>query len=266
MMPYLHFFNIELPTYALLSLIGLLLAGFLCCVKCKKYNIDDNDMIVLLLISSIGIVIGGHILFGITNMEKIINFFHNLEKLDSFKLFIDCMLTIFGGQVFYGGLIGGLVTGYLFAKKKKWDTQKLSYIVTPFIPLFHFFGRIGCFLGGCCYGIESKIGFSYHKAIIEAANNVSRFPIQLVEAGCNLILFIVLYILQKKDKCKETLLFIYLNAYSVIRFFIEFFRGDEYRGFIGGLSTSQIISIGLFTFSLCMLLKAKKKNNKKEIS
>ena len=119
MLPELKILNITIPMYALMSAIGVLVIGFLACRKCKKYNIDDNDMIVMLLISAIGLVIGGHILYGITNTNKIIFLFNNLDKIDSFKTFFKCLSEIFGGQVFYGGLIGGLIAGYLYLKNNK---------------------------------------------------------------------------------------------------------------------------------------------------
>ena len=62
-------------------------------------------------------------------------------------------------------------------------------------PLFHIFGRLGCFLSGCCFGVESSVGFVYHHCLIEEANGVSRFPVQLVEAFANLFIFLLLFIL-----------------------------------------------------------------------
>ena len=103
------------------------------------------------------------------------------------------------------------------------------------VPLFHAFGRIGCFLVGCCYGVESSIGFTFHNSIIESANNVNRFPVQIVEALFNLILFFCLYNFFKHKKFKGYLLNIYFIFYPVFRFIIEFFRADSYRGFLGVL-------------------------------
>jgi len=262
MMPELKILSISIPMYALMSVIGVLVVGFLACRKCKKYNIDDNDMIIMLLIAAIGVIIGGHLLYGITNINKLILVFNNLDKIDSFKVFFGCMSEIFGGQVFYGGLIGGIISAYLYLKITKKDIITFIYIITPYIPLFHMFGRIGCFLGGCCYGIEMHPGITFHNSPLESANDVSRLPIQLIEAGCNFILFLVLLKLQNKGKAKDILLPIYLLSYSIIRFIDEFFRGDDYRGFIGSLSTSQIISILLFIFSIILIMVIKRKSNK----
>lgn len=243
MFPSITIFGKMITSYTILVLIAVFVVGIAIIKRGQKYKIDDNEMIVLLLIASIGIVVGGHLLFGLVNIKLIINVITKFYKITSFGMFIECVKEIFGGQVFYGGLLGGLAFGYLYLKKKHKDINLYSYIITPFIPLFHFFGRIGCFLSGCCYGIESKFGFTYTQALVPSANGVSRFPVQLLEAAFNLILFIVLLTLQKKQKLKNNTLPVYLISYAIGRFFIEFLRGDTYRGIWLGLSTSQIISI-----------------------
>ena len=250
MLPTISFLGRELSTYAIMAIIGILVAIFFSEKNANKHNIDSSKVTSLLLFSGIGIIIGGHILYGLTNFDKIIYLFQHFTQIDSLHILIDSLVYIFGGQVFYGGLIGGLLAGYIYLKKRKEDVGIFAYLIAPVIPLFHAFGRIGCFLGGCCYGIEMEGGITYHNSLVPSANDVPRLPIQLIEASANFILFLILYYLQRKNKCKDTLLLIYLMSYSVIRFIDEFFRGDDYRGFIGPLSTSQAISIAIFTFSL----------------
>jgi phosphatidylglycerol:prolipoprotein diacylglycerol transferase len=98
--------------------------------------------------------------------------------------------------------------------------------------------------------------------LVEAANGVRRFPIQLVEAGLNLLLFFLLWYLFKKEKLQQRLLYLYFLIYPIIRFTLEFFRGDSYRGFLFGLSTSQLISILLFLYAVIMLVVTRKKEAK----
>ena len=131
-------------------------------------------------------------------------------------------------------------------------------------PLFHIFGRIGCFLAGCCYGIESDFGFTVHNNHLNPSiNDVNRLPVPLIEAACNLLIFLFILYLFKKDKMRDKLIYVYMIIYPVVRFTLEFFRGDEYRGFLFGLSTSQWISIILFVFAIVMLII---KRNKPERS
>ena len=259
MFPFIVIFGKKISTYMIMTIIGVLVSGFVACKTTKKRGYDENDMIVLLLVSAIGVFLGGHILFGITNINKLYLFIIHIGNTDSIKTFFMAISDIFGGSVFYGGLIGGMIAGYIYIKKKKLPFNVFSDIASTIIPLFHFFGRIGCFLVGCCYGVESHIGFTYNHSIVTQANHINRFPIQLVEATYNLALFSLLFYLLKKNKMQGKILGLYLLLYPTGRFIFEFFRGDEYRGFIFGISTSQFISILLIIVSIIILSKKEKK-------
>lgn len=260
MIPYITIFGKKISLYIIMTLVGIFISGIFTTRIIKKEKKDVDEFLVVMLIAAVGLFFGGHILYGITNANYLFKAIVNFNKIASFKEFIDIFLFIFGGSVFYGGLIGMLITEYITVKKKKMD-MKWCFDITAFsIPLFHMFARIGCFLSGCCYGVKSHIGFTYKHAIVELANGVRRFPIQLVESGYNLILFILLYTLYKKEKFKGKLIYIYLILYPIGRFIFEFFRGDEYRGFLFGLSTSQIVSIMLMLFAVISLICKRKKH------
>lgn len=243
MYPTIEIFGKQIGTYPLLAAAGFLIAGFLACICARKHKQNEDDMIVFFLIAAVGALIGSHMLYGITNMKLIVNTISDLSVIDSFKSFFQFLFTAFGGSVFYGGLLGGGFACLTYLKKKNlqrsfyWDVAAFS------VPLFHTFGRIGCFLGGCCYGVECQWGLTYTHAPVDMANNVPRFPIQLLEAALNLMLFVLIFLLFQKQKLKGRLIFVYLTCYPVIRFVLEFFRGDAYRGFLWRLSTSQIISL-----------------------
>lgn len=254
-------FGKTISPYVIMAIIGALVSGVYSCKKAKSFGHDDNDMITLLLVSSIGVLVGGHLLYGITNYRAIVALFSDLSIIGSFSDFIAYATYIFGGSVFYGGLLGGLLVGSLFAKAKKYPLQDFMDIAAPTISLFHVFGRIGCFLGGCCYGTECSVGIVYRYNPIAAANGVPRLPVQLIESAFNLGLFFVLNHLLKKGKLHGKLIYVYLLSYAAARFFFEFFRGDEYRGFIGGLSTSQLISIAIIAVVTVVLLVKKSVKN-----
>ncbi len=121
--------------------------------------------------------------------------------------------------------------------------------------LFHIFGRIGCFLGGCCYGLPSAWGVVYRYSPVAEANGLVRFPVQLVEAAWNLVLFLLLAWLQRRGSpiCCPCI----WSSIPPARFLLEFFRGDAYRGILLGLSTSQWISLFLFPAALYALLRGR---------
>lgn len=161
------------------------------------------------------------------------------------------------GIVFYGGLLGGLFGLWLYTFNTPKDMNLYLDAFAPLIPIFHAFGRIGCYLGGCCYGREyDGIG-----CVEYSVNGIAthRFPVQLVEAGACLILGCVLLYLVGRIK-KGRLFRTYILSYAAIRFITEFFRGDEIRGIWFGLSTSQWISIGIAIVMLIRILAEKKTN------
>lgn len=261
MFPYFEIFGKTHGTYTLISLVGLFVAGIFACCTAKKRGFDDNDMLVTLLVAAVGVLIGGHLLYGLVNFQQIIQLFRSLDEITGFGDFFTRAHEIFGGSVFYGGLFGGIAAGTIYMKKKKLNISEFSDIAAPAVPLFHVFGRIGCFFGGCCYGVESDFGF----VVAAPGSDIisRRFPIQLVEAAFNLLLFLALYLLLKRGWLNGRLIYLYLLCYSVGRFIIEFWRGDAYRGFWLGLSTSQWISIVLFVVSATLLFWKYLKKSKK---
>lgn len=122
-------------------------------------------------------------------------------------------------------------------------------MIAPAIPLFHAFGRIGCFLAGCCYGFELS-----DPIVIASDFVITHFPVQLVESLFNILLFIVLNIVQRY-RPNTRILYVYMLSYAVFRFIIEFFRGDVTRGLFFGISTSQLISAIIIVVCVITLYK-----------
>ncbi len=157
-----------------------------------------------------------------------------------------------GGFIFYGGLIFGLlfslVSIFVF---KKFSLNKLAYFL-PGLAFGHAIGRLGCFLAGCCFGHVCELPWAIHQ------HGELRHPVQLYEA---LALFILGYFnlkMIKQKKSAEKIVAFYFIFYSLIRFIIEFFRGDSIRGLHqAGLSTSQYISVFLFILAFVLFLKTK---------
>lgn len=238
-----HIFDkLFISSYALCTIAGIFTAAPLAISRSKKRGVDDVSVILVLLFSSIGIVLGMHLLFGLTNISH----WDILTRAEGFVDFVKRFAALFSGSVFYGGLIGGLIAGGISVKVQKLPADIVCDCVAPSIALFHAFGRVGCFLSGCCYGVESPHGIVFTDSLIESANGVPRVPVQLYEAAFELALFAALSVLLRKGKLQGKLLPLYLVTYAAGRFVLEFLRGDEYRGFILGLSTSQFISIFVF--------------------
>lgn len=244
MFPSFELFGKTIPTYGLSALVGMIVSGIFAEYAASRKGQRPFAMAEVLLISLIGVFLGSRILYAITNLHLI--------GRESF-------FTIFGGSVFYGGLLGGLLTGYLVIKKKGYPLALFSDICAVSIPLFHGFGRIGCFLGGCCYGMEWHGSFPhaifYRSPLLTQVT--TRLPVQLYESAAEFFLSLILYLLYRRGKLQGKLLPLYLSLYAVIRFFNEFLRGDELRGFMGPFSTSQWVSLAIL-LTICVFSLIKK--------
>ncbi|MGH7198906.1 MAG: prolipoprotein diacylglyceryl transferase [Candidatus Omnitrophota bacterium] len=149
-----------------------------------------------------------------------------------------------GGLVWYGGFIAAGIAGFAYAKWKRWPLLKGCDLVAPVLPLAHGIGRIGCFLNGCCYGKESG-GF--------------RHPVQLYEALSLFALSALLLYLASRGKRPDGGLFaLYLLLYGVLRFLIEFWRGDQVL--LGGLTVPQWMSLLLVAGSALLFFTLRKKH------
>lgn len=261
MYPVIEIFGHTIGTYAICAMVGILVCFIVGYMLIKNKGVCIDDIIVSAVLIIIGLVIGGHIVFGITNIGNIIQMFKNASDYTFWKFVFTLFGQYLGGMVYYGGMLGGIAGLYIACRSTQFGHADVMYdMYAVCIPLFHFFGRIGCFLGGCCYGVECRFGFTVHgNTLNPAVNDVNRFPVQLVEAGCNLLIFVLLFILHRKRKFRQRLLIVYFYTYPVVRFILEFFRGDEIRGFLFGLSTSQIISILLLLFAVGYTVVDRKK-------
>lgn len=260
MFPSIEIFGIEVSTYGICTSVGLILMFLTAFLLSRRYRILVEDILFGELFSLVGAFIGAHILFALTNADKIYNslteFFSKQQPLS--RLW-DIVNIYMGGMVFYGGLFGGLLFGVLYCKIRKINIENFSDCFAVAIPLFHCFGRLGCFFSGCCYGIESEFGFTATHSTLLSCNYVNRFPVQLLESCVNVIIFAALLLLFQKRILNGRLIYIYLVTYGVARFLIEFLRDDTYRGIYFGLSTSQWISIVVVIISAIILIKKNKR-------
>jgi phosphatidylglycerol:prolipoprotein diacylglycerol transferase len=125
----------------------------------------------------------------------------------------------FSGKTVVGGLIGGYI-GVEITKKIVGIKHSTGDAFAVALPVAQGIGRIGCFFNGCCYGAAVQLNWSVNM------HGASRHPAQLYEAALDFLLAALLFALRKKDWPRGTLFRLYLVGYAVIRFGVEFFRGD----------------------------------------
>lgn len=249
-----------LPSWHVLVTLGIIVAYLYAHHLRKKFypSLEEDILFKSFLLSYAAAYLGarGLTIFIEENPRSLFNFF--------------LKLTEFGGLTFFGGLLAALFVNALYFKGKREERKKLFALAAPSTLLGLSIGRIGCFLNGDDYGIAASklsstehpwwsVSFPYHR------QPIPRVPVQLIESFLVFSLVILLYWIQKKRHCTaESLGFFSLLSYGVLRFFLEFLRGDE-RGFWFGnsLSTSQVISFFLvlwaaFYFIFKQIIKRKK--------
>lgn len=156
------------------------------------------------------------------------------------------------GFVFYGSFLFAVPTMIWFFRRHKLHAQKMLDVMAVTTCLVHMFGRLGCFLAGCCYGkpTDSFFGVTFtDPACMADPKGVPLHPTQLYESIFILFVMIGLLYLRDRKKFNGQLFLTYLIAYGVGRFILEYFRGDVERGFIieNILSHSQFIALVIIT-------------------
>ena len=228
--------------YGLMIAIGALSAYLTSEYRAKKRGMQYELVFNLFLWALIGGIFGAKLLYLLTQLRAIMD--------DPSQL-----LDISHGFVVYGGIIGGIISGFLFTKKHKLNFLEYFDLVMPSIALAQGFGRLGCLLAGCCYGNETSSTFHIiFKESEFAPNNVPLIPTQPISSILDFLNFFALILIAKRSKAKGQVAGFYLTFYSAGRFILEFFRGDLVRGTIGPLSTSQFIAIFLFIIGLAIII------------
>lgn len=242
-----------IPTYGIMTVIGFTLAILVYMHTASFFYMPRADVAYASIYAIVGLGIGAKLLYALTTLPTVIRhsdvfFAHPIEVLG----------FVFGGWVFYGGLLGAIAGVIIYCKKFQLNYIEFLDAAAPAVPLFHIFGRIGCFFAGCCYGKEYDGPFSVtypRNHFTEKMAEVERVPVPIMEAMGNLILFVIVYTAIKKGQKNGRPMGIYLLGYSVMRFLLEFLRGDSYRGVLLNLSTSQWISLGLLPVGIWLLVK-----------
>lgn len=234
---------IQIYSYGLMLVFAFWISVFLLTRRAPALNVTNDFFWNLFLVILSAGILGARLAYIALNL----------------RFFLDNPQEVFmlwhGGLVWYGGFLGGMLSGSIYLKRKKMPLLKTMDLIMPYVALAQSIGRIGCFLNGCCYGRPSEWGIYF------PAHNEKLIPAQLFSSFGLLIIFIVLRLLQGRPRRQGFILVCYLIAVSLERFIMEFLRGDSPRNF-GGLTIFQVISIAVFLSGLFLwntILKSAKK-------
>ncbi len=224
-----------LPVYSFGTMIalGVILSIYLMSLSTRRGGFPDQDRAVDMVFA---VVLSGFL--GARAYYILQNFSWYLQNPPAVFAFWE------GGLVFYGGVVGALLGVIIFSKIKKQSALKSLDFLLPYVALTHAAGRVGCFLNGCCYGKACDLPW----AVKFEGTGSPGHPVQLYEAVFNSLLFLFLNWKYGRKRFDGQVTAFYFMGYSIGRFVMEFFRGDNPAIFF--LTHNQWFSILLFISSI----------------
>ena len=240
---------LQVRWYGVMYVIGFLLALLIMKRMAREDDgvLSGQDVEDLLFYLILGVLLGGRL--GYILFYNLPYYLHHPSELLAFW---------HGGMSFHGGLIGTVIAGAIFARRKGvslWQIADYAAIATP--PGLGL-GRIGNFINGELFGRVTTVPWAM---VFPRGGPLPRHPSQLYEAILEgPVLFLLLWTLRKRPLPRGGLLAIFVTGYGVIRFFVEFFREpDPQLGFVlGPFSMGQVLSLFMVVCGLLLFLYLKK--------
>src|ERR1043166_4580425 len=214
----------------------------------RKRGLDATRVMDLGIYIIISALVGAKLLLLVTDFQTFKN-----NPAELFNLLRE-------GGVFYGGLLVAVSVALLYIKKVGLPLWTTCDVFAPGIALGHVIGRFGCFFAGCCYGKPTNVPWAitftnpFAAANVGTPLNVPLHATVVYGAGAEFLILLILLATEKSGRRFAGRTFwLYMLLYSISRFIIEFYRGDE-RGAVGAFSTSQFISLILAPLAIGMLI------------
>lgn len=204
-------FGLTIYWYGVLITLGILAAITFSWFRAKRYGLTHDDLTDLAFLVIIVGIFGARILYILTNLEF---FIANPGQIFQLQM---------QGMAFLGIVLFNIPAVLIFAKVRKINFWRMVDLAAPAIAIGYFFGRLGCFMGGCCYGPSCSWGIKM--PAVDPANAI--FPTQLLNALVAIVIFVVLFIMSRNKGLRAGELFIYfIYLYAGLSFGTEFLRAD----------------------------------------
>ncbi|MGB9607567.1 MAG: prolipoprotein diacylglyceryl transferase [bacterium] len=237
---------LAIRSWGAMLLVGFLLAYWLALKRAEKYSLPKAYVLDLALYLLLAGVIGGRLVYVLLNGRF---YFRNPLQI----------VAIWnGGLSFYGSLGAGVLTTLIFCMKKNLSFFRVADLLTPSLALGYAFGRIGCFLNGCCYGVPTNlpIGVTFPGVFPPTP----RHPVQLYAFAANILFMFILLWFDKRKKAEGHTFALYTILYAFYRFLAEILRkGATAEIFFDGITQGQMASIILFLIGVYLWLRLGKR-------
>jgi phosphatidylglycerol:prolipoprotein diacylglycerol transferase len=244
--------SFRLATYGVFVASGYLAGILYLSSKREKMGIDEARFWTLIYWLFFGAILGGKLMYWAVEWRAVLS--GELRLIADFRY----------GFVFYGGFLGAALVGIPAARRLKRPYLDVADYFGVALPLGHAVGRLGCFMAGCCSGAPSSlpwaVRFTHPDSLVSGGlRGVPLHPVQLYEAAGGFVIAALISRLIPRIERGElrpgTAAIAYMGAYALLRFFLEFFRGDPRGGFWLGMSVSQRIALLCLVFAAAALVK-----------
>jgi len=244
-------------SYGLLVALAFLVALWMTARLARETRMDAEAVLNLGIYCAIIAIAGAKLAMLLLDLSY---YLHNPREIFSLN-------SLRAGGVFYGGLVPTLVFAIVYMRRHKLPWLLTADAFAPGIALGHAIGRVGCFLAGCCWGVETHLPWAVTFSSPLAHQNVGvplgipLHPTQLYESAAEAVIFVILYWRFHRTHRAGQILGLYLALYSTARFLIEFVRAhDEANPAWLGISLEQWVAVALFAAGLYLLARRESKS------
>ena len=232
-----HIGSLPVYSYGAMIALAVLVAAIFLSRESSREGISPDHMLEAIIVATVSGLLGSRILYVVLNWDQFSGQWQ------------DIFLGRFAGLTFYGAIFGGIGAVLLWARWRKINFFKLADLCAPYLALGYAFGRIGCFLNGCCYG---RVSVAPWALPIPVVDNLPRHPVQLYAAAGAVLIFVLLKLLQRCRPYQGFNLIALGALYGILRFTTEFFR-EEAAVWLG-LTLAQLFSLALAVAALVTAL------------
>jgi len=243
----------KIPSYGVFLASAFTFAYFSALQRAARWKEDTRHIENLFLIVIFSAVLGARL-------------FHVF--FEEFQYYLANPVKVFavweGGYTLYGAILASIFGIWLYCKAKKLPVLQFIDISAPATLLGIGVGRLGCFLAGCCWGIptDGPLGVTFTNPLaFTPIHDQPLHPTQLYESAGAFLVYGYLRWRSNHRNYIGQLTFDAFIAYAIVRFSVEFFRGDDYRGYVFGgmISYSQLISLAILPVVIFLMVRTRKK-------
>lgn len=249
-----HLGPVHLRSYGAMMAIAFLVGTWLGLREARRLGLDEDKLVNVILVTLIGSILGARALYVI-------------EHLGEFRREWGSVIALWqGGLTLYGGLVAGTFAGLAAARRMGLPRWVVADALTPSLALGTMFGRVGCFLNGCCYGHPTMLpwGVKFPPGSFSSLEfgDTPVHPSQLYNAAAGLVLFAVLWALRGRFRIPGVLFWTFIVAFALARVVIDLTRAYEpdaviLRGAIE-LTESQGTSVVMACFAALMIVRLRR--------